>query len=564
MMTTLNSVRILYMEDDIGLARLFKKKLERAGYTIDIAPDGQTGLMMYTKACYDVVAVDQNMPVYDGLEVIRQLTTWGNLPPTLMITGSGNEKIAIEAMKLGASDYIVKDSDGRYLDLLPSVIEQVLAKEQLIRDRQEAIANLQRVNRNLALLNMVSQELTASLDLQKIVKTLLQAVTETIGAEGSSVWLLENSPATGLVCEAAFHRSQRHTPVSLRLQPGQGVAGWVTRHAESVLVSRAADDPRFAPEIDHETECHTNSLLAVPLSVRGSVIGALEVINKIDGVFSQDDCALVETLAASAAIAIDNARLVDALRLQTSELQARNEELDAFAHTVAHDLKTPLGPVIGLAELLARYRDTMSEAAMDESLTTIARSSRKMSDIVNELLLLATIRDAEVETKPLDMTTVVGAVRQRLAHILAKKEAAITVLDLEPVAVGYAPWIEEVWANYISNAVKYGGVPPRIEIGSALQGNGVIRYWVRDNGDGLTDGEQSRLFTPFTQIRKTKAGGYGLGLSIVRRIVEKLGGEVGVESDAIPGRGCTFYFTLPSAPVRLRLEPIPESMTVCG
>ncbi|MCB9102271.1 MAG: response regulator [Anaerolineales bacterium] len=554
-MPTSNAAHILYMEDDAGLARLFKKKLERAGYTIDIASDGDTGLSLFDAGHYDVIAVDQNMPIYDGLAVIRRLAERGPLPPTIMITGSGNEQIAIEAMKLGASDYIVKDGDGRYLELLPAVIEQVLVKERLIRERQEA-------NRNLALLNLVGQELTASLDLQKITTTLLQAVTETIGAEGSSVWLKADPPKEGLICQAAYHRSQSNISTKLHLRPGQGIAGWVTRQGESVTITRAADDPRFAPEIDRETKCHTESLLAVPLSARGTVIGALEVINKIEGPFNAHDRALVETLAASAAIAIDNARLVEALRHQTAELQARNEELDAFAHTVAHDLKTPIGPVIGLAELLIRFRSTMSEEAVNDTLVTIARSSRKMDEIVNELLLLATIRDTDIETHIIDMLGLVSEVRQRLAHLIDQKQAQFIFPTSWPIAMGYGPWIEEVWANYISNALKYGGNQPHIQIGGEKQANGMVRYWVRDSGDGLTPSEQARLFAPFTQIKRTKAEGHGLGLSIVHRIIEKLGGEVGVESSGIPGQGCTFYFTLPAAPQLISLEPIREALTI--
>ncbi|MCB0179987.1 MAG: hybrid sensor histidine kinase/response regulator [Anaerolineae bacterium] len=561
-MPTSNAIRILYMEDDAGLARLFKKKLERAGFSIDLAPDGETGLIMAAAARYDVIAVDQNMPVYDGLAIIRRLADRGPLPPTIMITGSGNEQIAIEAMKLGASDYIVKDGDGRYLELLPTVIEQVLVKERLIRERHEAILSLQQVNRNLSLLNRVGQELTASLDLQKIATTLLQAVTETIGAEGSSVWLKTDRPEKGLICQAAYHRSHPTTPIKLHLRPGQGIAGWVSEQGQSVTITSATDDPRFAPEIDRETKCHTESLLAVPISARGTVIGTLEVINKIGGCFNADDRALVETLAASAAIAIDNARLVEALRHQTAELQARNEELDAFAHTVAHDLKTPLGPVIGLADLLARFRATMSEEAVNDSLETIARSSHKMDEIINELLLLATIRDTDIETEMLDMLSLVAEVRQRLAHIFDQKQVQVILPAHWPMAIGYGPWIEEVWANYLSNAIKYGGNPPRVEIGGKRQTNGMVRYWVRDNGDGLTAAEQARLFTPFTQIKRTKAGGHGLGLSIVHRIIEKLGGEVGIESRGIPGLGCTFYFTLPAAPELVSLEPLQEALTV--
>jgi signal transduction histidine kinase len=114
-----------------------------------------------------------------------------------------------------------------------------------------------------------------------------------------------------------------------------------------------------------------------------------------------------------------------------------------------------------------------------------------------------------------------------------------------PPVSGYAPWVEEVWVNYLSNALKYGGRPPRIELGAQPQPDGMVRFWIHDNGSGLTPADQARLFAPFTRLNRARGIGHGLGLSIVRRIVEKLGGQVGVESQ--PGQGSTFFFTLPAA-----------------
>jgi signal transduction histidine kinase/DNA-binding response OmpR family regulator len=541
------SIHILYMEDDLGLARLLQKNLERNGYTVDLAPDGATGLAMYETGAYDVVAVDHNMPMYDGLEVIRRLAERGPLPPTIMITGAGNEKIAIEAMKLGAGDYIVKDVEGGYLELLPSVIEQVLYQQRLVEEKQKAVAELQQLNRNLALLSLVGQELAATLDLQEIMDLLLQAVTDTIGAEGSSVWLQDEEPEAGVVCRSAYHYAGHRLPVNLRLRPGQGIAGWVVEEGESVVVAFAREDPRFSPEVDREIGFQTRSMLAVPLRIRRTVIGVLEVINKKVGAFNSTDRAVVETLAASAAVAIDNARMVEKLRQQTIELQARNEELDAFAHTVAHDLKTPLGPIIGLSQLLENYYSRLSKQEIQEALHGIARSGSKMNNIINELLLLAQMHEADMELEPLDMADIVAEASHRLSYMIEEYQAELILPSTWPVALGYGPWIEEVWANYLSNAMKYGGQPPRIVLGATPELNGSIRFWIHDNGTGLTTAEQSRLFAPFTQLDKIRAEGHGLGLSIVRRIVEKLGGQVGVESEGIPGRGSVFFFTLPAA-----------------
>jgi two-component system sensor histidine kinase/response regulator len=379
-------VRVLYMEDDMGLARLLKKRLEREGYSVAIARDGGEGLSMFAAAPYDVVAVDQNMPVHDGLEVIRILAARGPLPPVIMVTGAGNEKIAVEALKMGARDYIVKDVDGGYLDLLPPVIDRVIYQHRLAEEKQQAD---------------------------------------------------------------------------------------------------------------------------------------------------------------------------EALRQYAAELKARNEELDAFAHTVAHDLKNPLNNVINSADLLTQSNTSISDEERRECLQTIVRSALKMGNIIDELLLLAGVRRTEVVTEPLDMAGIVAEARLRLVHLIGDTQADIILQDASawPVARGYGPWVEEVWVNYLSNALKYGGQPPRVELGAdplsipltsgGEEGRVMVRFWVRDNGQGVTPEDQARLFTPFTRLDQARAKGHGLGLSIVRRIVEKLGGQVGVESDGVPGQGSTFFFTLP-------------------
>jgi len=114
--------------------------------------------------------------------------------------------------------------------------------------------------------------------------------------------------------------------------------------------------------------------------------------------------------------------------------------------------------------------------------------------------------------------------------------------------MGYAPWLEEVWANYITNALKYGGSPPEVRLGAWRMNTGAVRFWVQDNGDGVRPEDQTRLFNAFTRLEQARARGHGLGLSIVKRIIERLNGEVGVASPGLPGQGSTFYFTLPVVP----------------
>lgn len=244
------------------------------------------------------------------------------------------------------------------------------------------------------------------------------------------------------------------------------------------------------------------------------------------------------------AIIIAMSRFADMMELSrlNAELQAQNEELDAFAHTVAHDLKHPLSLITGYVDLLKLRYTTLSDKEREAYLDRILWNGHKMSNITEELLLFAEIRKEEVAVEPLDMAGIVDEARRRLAHMINEYQAEVFLPDSWPKALGYGPWVEEIWVNYVSNAIKYGGVPPRVELGWTKREEGTISFWARDNGPGLSPEEQARLFKPLTRLSQVRTKGYGLGLSIVRRIVEKLGGRVSVESD--PGQGCVFGFTL--------------------
>lgn len=240
-------------------------------------------------------------------------------------------------------------------------------------------------------------------------------------------------------------------------------------------------------------------------------------------------------------------RIEAAFSETVAALQARNEELDAYAMTVAHDLNNPVAAVLGNAEMLGQELGLPPGDARLEGLDAIARSARKMLTIIDELLLLGDVRKATVQGAPLEMGVVVAECLRSLQHVVRESGAEVRVPRVWPRAVGHAPWVEQVWINYVGNALKYGGRPPRVELGGEPLPDGTVRFWVSDNGDGVPGDQKARLFTPFTRLAEGSQQGHGLGLSIVRRIVEKMGGKVGVESSGTPGGGCTFTFSLPGA-----------------
>ncbi len=224
-------------------------------------------------------------------------------------------------------------------------------------------------------------------------------------------------------------------------------------------------------------------------------------------------------------------------------LKLRNEELDAFSHTVAHDLNASLSLIVGYSETLLNLHKTLSDEDLEGYLMTLAQNGRKLSNITNELLIFASMRQNETPQDILDMEAIVRESCQRITHLIKEYQAEIIHPDQYPLAIGYAPWVEEIWFNYISNALKYGGRPPRIEFGARTLENDFVKFWVKDNGAGLTPDQQRGIFSPTTRTNLPQAKGFGLGLSIVKRMAEKLGGQANVSSEK--GEGSIFSFTLP-------------------
>lgn len=235
------------------------------------------------------------------------------------------------------------------------------------------------------------------------------------------------------------------------------------------------------------------------------------------------------------------------LETELAERDNLIRDLQAYAHSVAHDLRSPLAGALGFAQLLDDTSFPLENEERQEYVRVVVESLEKANSIIDELLLLAEVRKSEISIEPLDMTLIVAQSLHRISILVAESGALITHPESWPLTVGYPAWIEEVWVNYITNAIKYGGRPPVIELGASHSDNGEVRFWVQDNGNGLSVEQQAMLFVPLTRLEMTRATGYGLGLSIVQRIVHKLNGRVGIESRGISGEGSRFYFTLPIA-----------------
>ncbi|NJM07470.1 hybrid sensor histidine kinase/response regulator [Candidatus Gracilibacteria bacterium] len=232
------------------------------------------------------------------------------------------------------------------------------------------------------------------------------------------------------------------------------------------------------------------------------------------------------------------------LRRLQQTLQQQNSDLDAYARSVAHDLKTPLTTIIAAAQMILLNPEGAAPSVKHYA-TMIRRAGGSANTTIHELLALAGVRKADIVLLPLDMAAILERALDRMNMVLEEQAVEVVLPDCWPAALGHAPWVELIWTNYLSNGLKYGGRPPQLTVGATEQADGMLRFWVKDNGPGLTPEARAQLFVEWRRLHAGPEEGHGLGLVLVRRMAERLNGTVGVEQ-AQDG-GSIFYFNLPRA-----------------
>jgi PAS domain S-box-containing protein len=510
-----------------------------------------------------IIALNQTTTRYLGKEMHELLNTnvFDLFPPDVaMQRKAQNERVIQTGQPIRYED----ERAGIWFDnrIYPIFAQGTVARLAVfardITDRKRAEQELKRRAYQQEQLLETARYLTSSLDLKEVLTRIATRAKELLNAYGCTIYLLEADGRT-LRPEVAVEPAYEEEILSAFLNVDRSFTGKAIKARRSMIFNDAPNDPA-GDQIPGTPFEEDERLIITPFVVRGNVLGAM-TLNRLGRLFTEEDLALAETFASYAEAALKNARThqelqqeveernraEEALRQSMLELHVRNEELDAFAHTVAHDLQNPLSIIIGMAEVLQDECALMPLDQLCAHLQTIAQSGHKMDRIIDELLLLAQVRKGQVKLARLEMHDIVSEARQRLAEMIDQYQAEIVLPEKWPAAWGHGPWLEQVWINYLSNAIKYSGRPPRLELGATPQADGSVRFWVRDNGPGLSLQEQSRLFTPFTRLDHLRAQGQGLGLSIVRRVIDKLGGQVGVESSGVPGEGSVFSFTLPGA-----------------
>ncbi len=574
---TENELNILLIdndEDDYILTSDLLADIEGVKFNLDWVESYEVGLEAIAKNRHDAYLIDYRLGRHNGLDLLSKAIKKGCQAPLILLTGQGGRQIDLAAMEAGAADYLVKanvsasllERSIRYaIELKRSETELRKAQDELEQGIAERTAEISKTNEvlydKIATLEQLEHEIQSSLErrsrqvqtsteiaqkiattpgLEDLFRRVVNLVQERFGYYHVHVYTLEDDQLVMQEGTGKAGQNMKEFEHKIPFSAEKSLVAQAAREKNPVLVSDVYREPHWLP---NPLLPETKSEIAAPIKLGDEVLGVLDVQNDRVGSLKQEDQILLMGLCGQIAVAINNHRL-EAKRKQAEEAQRKLiEELDAFAHTVGYNLRDPLDLIIGYTNLLKEQARLPEE--LHEYLNSIARNGQKMSNIIDELQLLAGVRKAEIELKPLNMARIVAEVQQRLAYLIADYQAKIIVSEYWPTAMGHKPWVEEVWANYLSNAIKYGGQPPLVQIGATAQSDDMIRFWVRDNGPGFTPEEQALLFTKFTELSHVRIKEYILGLSIVQRIVTRLGGQVSIESDGKPGQGSVFSFTLP-------------------
>jgi signal transduction histidine kinase len=242
-----------------------------------------------------------------------------------------------------------------------------------------------------------------------------------------------------------------------------------------------------------------------------------------------------------------NATLEQRVQARTRELAEANAELEAFASSVAHDLRAPLRGIHGFAQALADEYGAQLDATGQDFLRRIIRASTRMDTLIQDLLAYSRVSREALPLEPVLLQAAVQAAQAQLSSDLQARGASVRLEAPLPAVIAHTPTLVQVLVNVLANAMKFTapGVPPVITV-RAERSADRVRLWIEDNGIGIPAEYQERIFQPFERLHDTDTyGGTGIGLAIVRRGVERMGGQVGVVS--APGQGSRFWLTLPPA-----------------
>jgi PAS domain S-box-containing protein len=487
-------LRVLHVEDNELDAELVAEALRRGGFSVSVAVVQAAAEFEQQLRSQrpDVVIADYNLPQWKGMEALDVLRRQGLDIPLILVSGALGDVTAVECIKAGATDYVLKDGLVR----LPEAVRRAL-REKHLREQHRRSEELFR--------RAVESSPSGIVMVDELCKILL-VNTETERLFGYGRDQLVGQPVEMLV-PGRFHKVYSEQRATYHRAPAKRVLG-----ERGELYARRQDGSEFPVEIGLN-----------PIETTSS--GTQTLISVVD--------ITARKQAESAALEY------------TRELQRSNAELEQFAYIASHDLQEPLRMVASYTELLAeRYRGKLDERA-DKYIGYAVDGARRMQRLIHDLLAYARVSSQAKPLQPTDTAVLLASVVAMMSKTIENSKAEVVSENMPTVSADELQ-LGQVFQNLLGNALKFRGErAPRIQFqAESIENGNMWRFSVADNGIGIDKENGGRLFQMFQRLHtREEYEGTGIGLAISKRIVERHAGRIWF--DSAPGQGTTFYFTLP-------------------
>ena len=536
-------LRVLLVEDRLADAELIVSELHRAG----LEPDWQrvvteADYVAHLRSGFDVILSEYSLAQFDGLRALRLLQGLGLDIPFIVVTASANEEAAVECMKQGAADYLLKDRLAR----LGPAVRQALQKKLLQDAKLQAERALQEEAQVSTALARVGRELIALLDTPRLLDHLCRLTAEVVGCDYSLTFFWHPEQQAYLLA-AGFGQSAEHLETLRALKiPRAVIADLIERLQQEEVVELAVES---APPLTVEVLLRPFGVTAeLDLALRrgGDLLGFQSAGYRGRQEFSQAQKRIAQGIAQLASLALENARL-----LQHAE--SANRLKSDFLATMSHELRTPLHIIMGYADLLLDGEFGQLTEEQSEAVWRVNRSAHELFELISAILDVSRIESGRLplEVRDVVVAELLGELKQEMGAGREKPNVQMcwrVAPDLPALHTDRTK-LKVIIKNLLNNALKF------TESGhvtlEAHARDGGVEFAVIDTGIGIAPDALEVIFEPFRQLEgymTRRYEGVGLGLYIVRQFVGRLQGKIDVKSTV--GRGSIFRVWLP-----LKLRP---------